>query len=102
VAPVEADYRACLPSAGGRTVIRGRDRARPNQVSVMTRANPRLKPGSCGPAALGIYPIILDEDGNEVPRAARHPRSSSEVIRNGPGRLPQAKSRDCRLPASLT
>jgi hypothetical protein len=30
----------------------------------MTRANPRLKPGSCGPAALGSYPIILDEDGN--------------------------------------
>jgi acetyl-CoA synthetase len=26
-----------------------------------------MKPGSCGPAALGIYPVILDEDGNEVP-----------------------------------
>jgi acetyl-CoA synthetase len=25
-----------------------------------------MKPGSCGPAALGIYPAILDEDGNEV------------------------------------
>jgi len=26
-----------------------------------------MKPGSCGPAVLGIYPEILDEDGNEVP-----------------------------------
>ena len=25
-----------------------------------------MKPGSCGPGALGIYPVILDEDGNEV------------------------------------
>jgi acetyl-CoA synthetase len=26
-----------------------------------------MKPGSCGPAALGIYPIIYDENGEEVP-----------------------------------
>ncbi len=26
-----------------------------------------MKPGSCGPAALGIFPVILDENGNEVP-----------------------------------
>jgi len=26
-----------------------------------------MKPGSCGPGVLGIYPIIYDEDGNEVP-----------------------------------
>jgi acetyl-CoA synthetase len=26
-----------------------------------------MKPGSCGPAVIGIYPVILDEDGNEVP-----------------------------------
>jgi acetyl-CoA synthetase len=26
-----------------------------------------MKPGSCGPAVLGIYPVILDEEGNEVP-----------------------------------
>src|SRR5438876_879231 len=26
-----------------------------------------MKPGSCGPGALGIYPVIYDEDGNEVP-----------------------------------
>ena len=25
-----------------------------------------MKPGSCGPGALGIVPVILDEDGNEV------------------------------------
>jgi len=25
-----------------------------------------MKPGSCGPGALGIYPVILDENGNEV------------------------------------
>ena len=25
-----------------------------------------MKPGSCGPGVLGIYPIILDEEGNEV------------------------------------
>jgi acetyl-CoA synthetase len=26
-----------------------------------------MKPGSCGPAVIGIYPVILDEDGDEVP-----------------------------------
>jgi len=26
-----------------------------------------MKPGSCGPAVIGIFPKILDEDGNEVP-----------------------------------
>ncbi len=25
-----------------------------------------MKPGSCGPGALGIFPVILDDDGNEV------------------------------------
>jgi acetyl-CoA synthetase len=25
-----------------------------------------MKPGSCGPAVLGIYPVIYDEDSNEV------------------------------------
>ena len=25
-----------------------------------------MKPGSCGPGVLGIYPVIFDEDGNEV------------------------------------
>jgi acetyl-CoA synthetase len=26
-----------------------------------------MKPGSCGPAVLGIFPVILDENGDEVP-----------------------------------
>jgi len=26
-----------------------------------------MKPGSCGPGALGIFPVILDEEGNPVP-----------------------------------
>ena len=26
-----------------------------------------MKPGSCGPAVIGIYPAIYDEDGQEVP-----------------------------------
>ena len=30
----------------------------------------RMKPGSCGPGALGIYPVIYDENGNEVPRGS--------------------------------
>jgi acetyl-CoA synthetase len=29
-----------------------------------------MKPGSCGPAALGIYPAILDEDGNEIAKGS--------------------------------
>jgi acetyl-CoA synthetase len=26
-----------------------------------------MKPGSCGPGVLGMYPVIYDEDGNEIP-----------------------------------
>ena len=29
-----------------------------------------MKPGSCGPGVLGIYPVIYDEDGNEVSAGA--------------------------------
>jgi acetyl-CoA synthetase len=25
-----------------------------------------MKPGSCGPGVLGIYPVIYDEEGNVV------------------------------------
>jgi acetyl-CoA synthetase len=39
-----------------------------------------MKPGSCGPAALGIYPIILDEDGNEVPQGSG--KAGNICIRN--------------------
>jgi acetyl-CoA synthetase len=37
-----------------------------------------MKPGSCGPAALGIYPIIYDENGDEVPNG----RAGNICIRN--------------------
>jgi acetyl-CoA synthetase len=33
--------------------------------STLPALNP-MKPGSCGPPVLGIYPVIYDEDGNEV------------------------------------
>ncbi len=39
-----------------------------------------MKPGSCGPAALGIYPVIYDEDGEEVPRGSG--RAGNICIRN--------------------
>src|SRR5215471_15457394 len=39
-----------------------------------------MKPGSCGPAVLGIYPVILDEDGNEVPRGSG--KAGNICIRN--------------------
>ena len=42
-----------------------------------------MKPGSCGPGALGIFPIILDEDGNEVEPGSG--RAGSICISN-PGR----------------
>jgi acetyl-CoA synthetase len=34
--------------------------------SSLPALNP-MKPGSCGPAVIGIFPVILDEDGQEVP-----------------------------------
>src|SRR5262245_4532033 len=37
-----------------------------------------MKPGSCGPAVIGIYPAIYDEDGNEVPDG----RAGNICIRN--------------------
>jgi acetyl-CoA synthetase len=39
-----------------------------------------MKPGSCGPAALGIYPVILDENGNEVPAGSG--KAGNICIRN--------------------
>jgi acetyl-CoA synthetase len=29
-----------------------------------------MKPGSCGPGVLGIYPVIYDENGDEVPKGS--------------------------------
>ena len=39
-----------------------------------------MKPGSCGPAVLGIYPVIYDEDGNEVPPGSN--KAGNICIRN--------------------
>jgi acetyl-CoA synthetase len=39
-----------------------------------------MKPGSCGPGVLGIYPIIYDEEGNEV--EAGTDRAGNICIRN--------------------
>jgi acetyl-CoA synthetase len=39
-----------------------------------------MKPGSCGPGVLGIYPTVLDEDGNEVPAGSG--RAGNVCIRN--------------------
>ncbi len=39
-----------------------------------------MKPGSCGPGVLGVYPTILDEDGNEV--AAGSGKAGNMCIRN--------------------
>jgi acetyl-CoA synthetase len=47
--------------------------------STLPALNP-MKPGSCGPAALGIYPVIYDEDSNEV--AAGSGRAGNICIRN--------------------
>jgi acetyl-CoA synthetase len=47
--------------------------------STLPALNP-MKPGSCGPAALGIYPVIYDEDSNEV--TAGSGRAGNICIRN--------------------
>jgi acetyl-CoA synthetase len=39
-----------------------------------------MKPGSCGPAVLGIYPVIYDEDRNEVPKGSG--KAGNICIRN--------------------
>ncbi len=39
-----------------------------------------MKPGSCGPAVLGIFPVIYDEDGNEVPAGSG--KAGNICIRN--------------------
>jgi acetyl-CoA synthetase len=39
-----------------------------------------MKPGSCGPGVLGIYPVILDEEGKQVPPGSG--RAGNMVIRN--------------------
>jgi acetyl-CoA synthetase len=39
-----------------------------------------MKPGSCGPGVLGIFPVIYDEDANEVPKGSG--RAGNICIRN--------------------
>jgi acetyl-CoA synthetase len=39
-----------------------------------------MKPGSCGPGVLGMFPIIYDEDGNEVPTGSG--KAGNICIRN--------------------
>ena len=48
-------------------------------LSTMPGIHP-MKPGSAGPAMPGIYPVILDEDGEELPAGAG--RAGNIVIRN--------------------
>jgi acetyl-CoA synthetase len=40
----------------------------------------KMKPGSCGPGVLGIYPVIYDEEGNEVPKGSG--KAGNICIRN--------------------
>ena len=39
-----------------------------------------MKPGSCGPGVLGIYPVILDEEGKPVPKGSS--KAGNICIRN--------------------
>jgi acetyl-CoA synthetase len=39
-----------------------------------------MKPGSCGPGVLGIFPVILDEQGNPVPKGSG--KAGNICIRN--------------------
>jgi acetyl-CoA synthetase len=47
--------------------------------STLPGLNP-MKPGSCGPAALGIQLAILDEDANEIPQGSG--KAGNIVVRN--------------------
>ncbi len=40
----------------------------------------KMKPGSCGPGVLGIYPVIYDENGDEVPKGSG--KAGNICIRN--------------------
>ncbi|MGH3278325.1 MAG: acetate--CoA ligase [Trebonia sp.] len=47
--------------------------------STLPGADP-MKPGSAGPPVLGVYPVIFDEDGNEVPAGSG--KAGNICIRN--------------------
>jgi acetyl-CoA synthetase len=55
-----------------------------------------MKPGSCGPAALGIYGVILDENGDVVPKGSG--KAGNICIRNPwPGRMLNVWGQDQRF-----
>ena len=49
-----------------------------------------MKPGSCGPMALGIYAVILDENGDEVPDGG--PATSASATRGRGSSRPSGAS----------
>ncbi|HTX08399.1 MAG TPA: acetate--CoA ligase [Solirubrobacteraceae bacterium] len=55
-----------------------------------------MKPGSCGPAALGIQLVIYDENGNEIPRGSG--KAGYICVRNPwPGRMLTVWGQDQRF-----
>src|SRR5947209_4328412 len=55
-----------------------------------------MKPGSCGPACLGIQLVILDEDGNEIPKGTG--KAGRICVRNPwPGRMLTVWGQDQRF-----
>jgi acetyl-CoA synthetase len=55
-----------------------------------------MKPGSCGPAVLGIQLVIYDEDGNEIPRGSG--KAGYICVRNPwPGRMLTVWGQDQRF-----
>ena len=58
-----------------------------------------MKPGSCGPGVLGIYPVIYDEDGKVVARRQRQGRQHlhpQPLARHLPDHLGRAANASCR------
>ena len=59
-----------------------------------------MKPGSCGPGVLGIYPVIYDENGDEVPAGSG--KAGNICIRNPwPGDVPDDLGRPGAVPVDL-
>jgi acetyl-CoA synthetase len=42
-----------------------------------------MKPGSCGPGVLGIYPVIYDEDGKVLEFTPMRAAHAERVLRTG-------------------
>src|SRR6267154_5209225 len=62
------------------TAIRMLRKFGPNEPAKYNYHFKDMKPGSCGPGALGIYPVIYDEQGNVVPAGSG--RAGNICIRN--------------------